>query len=159
MHIDRNGIVCGHLIADGNSFCVKCGYPFDGKKRKVVREEEYDELKKKAKNTEVLFDGAYQKLWKCIDTNENEQFILKYRIYNEFRDSLMAVSNDHQWSKDARLGFVDRKGNLVINLFYTPYLFEDGSFYYPHFYKGRARVRYKGRNGYIDKTGKFTEEK
>lgn len=96
--------------------------------------------------------------WKCIDTNEEEQFVLRYRIHNGFSDSLMAVSDNYQWSKNTRFGFVDRKGNLVIDMYYTPYLFEDGSFYYPRFNNNRAYVRYNGRNGYIDKSGKFTEE-
>lgn len=95
----------------------------------------------------------------CIDINGNRQFTLKYRTHNGFSESLMAVSNDYQWNKNTRFGFIDRKGNLVIDMFFTPYLSKDGSFSYPRFYKGRSYVRYNGRNGYIDKTGKFTEEK
>jgi hypothetical protein len=95
----------------------------------------------------------------CININGQNQFTLRYPTFDGFSESLMAVSNDRQWNKDTRFGYVDRKGNLVIDMFFTPYLSKDGSFYYPRFSNGRAYVRYNGRNGYIDKTGKFTEGK
>ena len=97
--------------------------------------------------------------WKCIDTNEKDLFYLKYSIHNGFSESLMAVSYSKQWAKDTRFGFVDREGKLTIGIYFTPYLLNDGSFYYPRFSNGRAYVRYNGRNGYIDTTGKFTEDK
>lgn len=416
MHIDRNGIVCGHLNADGNSFCVKCGNPFDGKKRKVVREEEYDELKEKAKNTEVLFDGTYQKLqtiykegyapkgyhiekdksiwekyshktlsiieynrlleranqswwkklreavkkwwddtgeiiclflafvifvcgaiwltvgnvasgcsnnsavikieqrdglwglvkggdivipfeydsivadkyetefsrvykgehvglinnttgkemvpciylevgelnnvslrgkliavkkddgkwqfvdysglptgrlnlydyakwwsnadmgfvgmkingemkygyadssgfvkipcdyvevhslfeglalvkkakyasWICINDRGEEQYRLNYTICDIYQDSLMAVSNDNAWNTSTLFGFVDRNGKLVIDKYFTPWVLDNNQFYMPRFNDGKAEVRYRGENGWIDKSGKFTPAK
>lgn len=95
----------------------------------------------------------------CINIDGQNQFTLRYPTFDGFSESLMAVSNDRQWNNDTRFGYVDRKGNLVIDMFFTPYLSEDGSFYYPRFSNGRAYVRYNGRNGYIDTTGKFTEVK
>ena len=71
----------------------------------------------------------------------------------------MAVTNDSEWTSKTLFGFVDRKGELVIGMYFTPWVLDDNQFYMPRFNEGKAEVRYRGENGWIDKSGNFTPAK
>ena len=96
--------------------------------------------------------------WICIDNNGNMKYTLKYTNGDVYRESLMAVTNSTEWDENSIFGFVDRNGELAIPFYYTPYK-GDRFIYLPRFNNGKAYVRYNGKNGWIDKTGKFTPEK
>lgn len=109
-----------------------------------------------------LFEGlalvkkAKYASWICINDRGEEQYRLNYTICDIYQDSLMAVSNDNAWNTNTLFGFVDKNGNLVIDKYFTPWVLDDGTFYYPRFNNGKAKVHYMGKNGWIDKSGKFT---
>lgn len=92
----------------------------------------------------------------CIDTRGKRIYTLKQNIASVYCDSLMPVSNSYKWDANSTLGFLDRKGNLAIGMYFTPYIFSNGSTHIPFFNNGKAYVRYNGKNGWIDKTGRFT---
>ncbi len=96
--------------------------------------------------------------WICIDKDGKEQYKLKYTMCDIYHDSLMAVTDCYEWTATSCFGFVDRKGELVIGMYFTPWA-DNGDFWIPRFHKGKARVCYNGQNGWIDKSGKFTPQK
>ena len=104
----------------------------------------------------ALVKNAKYGPWICINEDGEEQYKLKYTHGDYYRESLMAVTNDSEWTSKTLFGFVDSKGELVIGMYFTPWILDDGSIYYPRFSNGKARGRYMGENGWIDKTGHFT---
>ena len=94
--------------------------------------------------------------WICINENGEEQYKLKYGLCDVYRESLMAVANDSEWTSETLFGFVDRKGELVIPMHFTPWILDDSRIYFPRFSNGKAEVHYMEKNGWIDKTGHFT---
>lgn len=94
--------------------------------------------------------------WICINENGEEQYKLKYTLGDIYQESLMAVANDSEWTSKTLFGFVDKKGELVIGMYFTPWVLGDGRICFPRFSNGKAEVHYMGKNGWIDKTGHFT---
>ena len=92
----------------------------------------------------------------CIDARGKRIYTLKQNIATVYNDSLIPVSNSFEWNENSIFGFLDRKGELAIGMYFTPYILSDGSILIPYFNNGKAYVRYNGKNGWIDKTGRFT---
>ena len=107
----------------------------------------------------ALVKNAKYGPWICINKNGEEQYKLKYTLGDIYQESLMAVANDSEWTSKTLFGFVDRKGELVIPMYFTPWVLDDGRISFPRFDNGKAEVHYMGKNGWIDKTGKFTPAK
>ena len=106
----------------------------------------------------ALVKNAKYGPWICINEDGEEQYRMKYTLADIYQESLIAVTNDLEWTSKTLFGFVDRNGELVIGIYFTPWILGDGTFYYPRFNNGKAKVRYMGKNGWIDKTGRFTPE-
>ena len=107
----------------------------------------------------ALVKNAKYGPWICINKAEGEQYKLKHTLGDYYLESLMAVTNDSEWTSKTLFGFVDRKGELVIGMYFTPWVLDDNQFYMPRFNEGKAEVRYRGENGWIDKSGNFTPAK
>ena len=104
----------------------------------------------------ALVKNAKYGPWICINEDGEEQYRMKYTLADIYQESLIAVTNELEWTSKTLFGFVDRNGELVIGIYFTPWILDDGSIYYPRFSNGKARGRYMGKNGWIDKSGKFT---
>lgn len=94
--------------------------------------------------------------WGFIDKQGKEIIPPKYERVERFSDGLAAVSvfdySTDDWSGSRKWGFIDKEGKVVI-----PLQFENGMFG-PEFRKGKAKVKLKNREFYIDKTGKEVKE-
>ena len=61
-------------------------------------------------------------------------------------------------TENGKIGYCNTSGKLVIPMDFEVICNSDGSYISEDFYDGKARVSYKGKSGYIDKTGKFTSD-
>lgn len=93
--------------------------------------------------------------WTLITSKGERLATLSSAAYtpSEFSDSMAAVKN-----YDNTFGYCDMSGKLVIPMIYEQVRIDGNKSYGNDFYSGKARVSYKGKSGYIDKTGKFTPD-
>ncbi|MBR3455065.1 MAG: WG repeat-containing protein [Bacteroidaceae bacterium] len=102
--------------------------------------------------------------WMCIDPQGKVQFSFpgSYKV-SAFGHGLAAVIDKNDWNMDqnAKVGFCDVSGKMVIPMIYGLHWNENGSYFSPWFTEGsesRAWVSFNGKNGYLTPDGKFHEE-